>query len=149
MFQSTDRNVVEQKCKEEGFEAEWKDDGGLRLWGGQAVTRKHPESGEEAWYNHLAIFPVSSPAGEYQHIYNFRPTEENKTFLDIARELEKNMREKPAQDRSMHTFYEDGAEIPDEDMEHVRTIIWKNIQINPWQQGDVLTIDHERFAHGR
>lgn len=149
MFQSTDRTVVEQKCKEEGFEAEWKDDGGLRLWGKQEVTRKHPETGEEAWYNHLAIFHVSSPAGEYQRIYNFRPTDENLAILNMARELEKGMRAKPAQDLSMHTFYADGSEIPDADIEHVRDIIWKHIQINAWHKGDVLAIDNASVAHGR
>lgn len=149
MFQSSDRAVVEQKCRDEGFEAEWKNDGGLRLWGTQAVSRLHPESGEEAWYNHLAIFHVSSPAGEYQRIYNFRPTEENLTFLNIARDLEKGMREKPAQDRSMHTFYADGSEIPDADIEHVRDVIWKNIQINAWQKGDILAIDNASVSHGR
>ncbi len=149
MFQSTDRKVVEQKCRDEGFEAEWKDDGGLRLWGKQDAFRVHPITGEEVWFNHLAIFHVTSPAGEYQRIYNFRPTEENKGFLDFAIELEKGMREKPAEDLSMHTFYGDGTEIPEADIEHVRDMIWKHIQINAWQKGDVVAIDNFAVAHGR
>ncbi len=149
MFQSTDRLVVEQKCKEEGFEPEWKEDGGLRLWGNQQVSRKHPVTGDEAWYNHLAIFHVSSPAGEYERICNFRPTEENKQILELARGLEVGMRAKPAEDLSMHTFYGDGTEIPLEDIEHVRDLIWKHLQVDAWHKGDVLAIDNASVSHGR
>ena len=149
MFQSTDRSVVEKKCQDEGFEPEWKDDGGLRLWGKQAVSKKHPVSGVEAWYNHLAIFHVSSPVGEYQRICEFRPSEENKAILNLARTLEEGMRSKAPEDLSMHTFYGDGSEIPAEDIEHVRDLIWKNLQVNAWQKGDVLAIDNASVSHGR
>jgi len=149
MFQSRDKKVVEQKCRDEGFEAEWTEGDGLRLWGKQEVSRKHPVTGQEAWFNHLAIFHASSPAGEYERIYNFRPTEENRNFLEFAQALEENMRAKPAEQRSMHTFYADGSEIPDEDIEHVRDLIWKNIVIEPWEKGDVLAIDNFSVAHGR
>lgn len=149
MFQSTDRSVVEKKCQEEGFDPEWKEDGGLRLWGTQDVSKKHPVSGIEAWYNHLAIFHVSSPAGEYKRICEYRPTDENKAILEMAIALEEGMRAKPAEDLSMHTFYADGSEIPEADIEHVRDLIWKNLQINAWQKGDVLAIDNASVSHGR
>jgi alpha-ketoglutarate-dependent taurine dioxygenase len=149
MFQSRDKKLVEQKCKDEGFDAEWKEDGGLRLWGKQPVSRVHPETGEEVWFNHLAIFHVSSPVGEYKRICELRPSDENKGILEIAKGLEAGMREKPAEDRSMHTFYEDGSEIPEVDIEHLRDVIWKNMQINAWQKGDVLAIDNFAVSHGR
>ena len=59
------------------------------------------------------------------------------------------MREKPPEDLSMHTFYGDGSEIPEEDIEHVRDLIWKNLQVNAWQKGDVLAIDNASVSHGR
>ena len=149
MFQSRDKAVVEAKCREEGFEAEWKPDGGLRLWSDSPVSRQHPETGETAWYNHLTTFHVSTPAGEYKRIYNFRPTEQNKNFYTLAQSLETQMRGKAPEDRSMHTLYADGSEVPDADIEHVRDVVWKHMQINPWQRGDVVAIDNASIAHGR
>ncbi len=149
MFQSRDKKVVEAKCKEEGFQPEWKADGGLRLWSDTPVFRKHPETGETAWYNHLTTFHVSTPAGEYKRIYNFRPTEQNKNFYALAQSLEKAMLGKAPEDRSMHTLHADGSEISDADIEHVRDVVWKNMQINAWQQGDVVAIDNASVSHGR
>jgi len=149
MFQSRDRAVVEAKCREEGFRCEWKADGGLRLWSESPVFRTHPETGETAWYNHLTTFHVSTPAGEYKRIYRFRPTEQNKGFYELAQALEKDMRGKPPEDRSMHTLYADGSEIPDADIEHVRDVVWKHMQVNAWQKGDVVAIDNASVSHGR
>lgn len=149
MFQSRDKAVVEAKCREEGFQPEWKADGGLRIWSDSTVCRTHPETGETAWYNHLTTFHVSTPAGEYKRIYNFRPTEQNKAFYELAQSLEKDMRNKAPVDRSMHTMYADGSEIPDADIEHVRDVVWKHMQINAWEKGDVVAIDNASVSHGR
>ena len=149
MFQSRDKSVVEAKCREEGFEPEWKPDGGLRIWSDSSVFRAHPDTGEPAWYNHLTTFHVTTPAGEYKRIYNFRPTEQNKAFYELAQSLEKDMRQKAPIDRSMHTMYGDGTEIPDADIEHVRDVVWKHMRIDAWQEGDVVAIDNASVSHGR
>lgn len=149
MFQSRDRQVVEAKCREEGFEPEWKADGGLRIWSNSSVFRTHPETGEPAWYNHLTTFHVTTPAGEYKRIYNFRPTQQNKAFYELAQSLEADMRLKAPIDRSMHTMYGDGSEIPDADIEHVRDVVWKHMRIDAWQMGDVVAIDNASVSHGR
>jgi len=149
MFQSRDKAVVEAKCRDEGFLPEWKADGGLRIWSDSPVSRTHPETGETAWYNHLTTFHVSTPAGEYKRIYRFRPTEQNRSFYELAQSLEKEMRNKAPADRSMHTMYRDGSEIPDADIEHVRDVVWQHMQINVWKQGDVVAIDNASVAHGR
>lgn len=149
MFQSRDKKVVEAKCKEEGFEPVWKADGGLQIWSDSPVFRQHPDTGETAWYNHLTTFHVSTPAGEYKRIYNFRPTEQNKAIYEMAQSLEVEMRNKAPEDRSMHTVYSDGSEIPEADIEHVRDVVWKNMQVNAWQKGDVVAIDNASVSHGR
>jgi alpha-ketoglutarate-dependent taurine dioxygenase len=149
MFQSRDKQVVEAKCQEEGFQPEWKADGGLRIWSDSTVFRTHPETGEPVWYNHLTTFHVSTPAGEYKRIYNFRPNEQNKAFYELAQSLEKDMRMKAPIDRSMHTMYSDGTEIPDADIEHVRDVVWKHMRIDAWQKGDVVAIDNASVSHGR
>lgn len=149
MFQSRDRQVVEAKCREEGFQPEWKADGGLRIWSDSPVFRTHPETGEPAWYNHLTTFHVSTPAGEYKRICHFRPTAQNKAIYELAQSLERDMRMKAPIDRSMHTMYRDCSEIPDADIEHVRDVVWKHMRIDAWHPGDVVAIDNASVSHGR
>ena len=54
-----------------------------------------------------------------------------------------------AEDQAMHVTYEDGREIPDEDVEAVREAIWRHMVIIPWHRGDILAIDNFSVSHGR
>ncbi len=56
MFETTDRAVVEQKCKENGFDFRWKDGGRLELTNIQPALRPHPTTGEPVWFNHAQVF---------------------------------------------------------------------------------------------
>ena len=49
----------------------------------------------------------------------------------------------------MHCTYESGEEIPRADMEHLRDVIWNNLVVYAWRQGDVVAIDNNRVGHGR
>jgi len=49
----------------------------------------------------------------------------------------------------MHSTYLDGSEIPDEDLEHVRDVVWRHLIVEPWRQGDVVAIDNHSMSHGR
>ena len=83
MFLSTDRRVVEAKCRAEGFEPIWLDGGGLRLISTQPITRRHPVTGEEVWHNHSTTFHLSTAPGEYARIYRLRPTPRNWFFWTL------------------------------------------------------------------
>ena len=149
MFLTDDRKAVEEKCREEGFEPVWLADDGLRLVSTQPVYRDHPVSGERVWHNHSTTFHVSTPAGEYERIASFRPTEKNRQILDMARALEEANAAKPAEEQSMHCTYLDGTEIPRADMDAVRDVVWRHMVIEPWEQGDVVAIDNRSVSHGR
>ena len=49
----------------------------------------------------------------------------------------------------MHCTYADGTEIPTEDLDHVRNVIWRNMETVPWRTGDIVAIDNWAVAHGR
>lgn len=150
MFLTTDRSAVEAKCREQGFEPVWTENGGLRLVSTQPVFRDHPVTGERVWHNHLTTFHLSAAPGEYQRIYAMRPSWKNFALLQFARAMVLLQRAtRSADEQSMHSTYLDGREIPDADMEHVRDVVWRHLVVYPWQLGDVVAIDNHSVAHGR
>jgi len=149
MFLTTDRNAVEAKCREEGFEPVWTGANGLRLVSSQATTRVHPETGESVWHNHVTTFHPSQAAGEYRRIYALRPTLKHWAVLQVARILEALERRRPSNELAMHCEHLDGSPIAEADIEAVREAVWKHLIVNPWKAGDVVAIDNFAVSHGR
>lgn len=150
MFQTTDKAAVERQCRDEGFEAQWQSGDGLRLISTQPVFRDHPVTGERVWHNHTQVFHLSAAAGEYERIYNLRPTWRNWGLWRFAQGMVAvNRMLHSADEQALHCTYVDGSEIPDADMENVRDTIWKHLVITPWKRGDVVAIDNHSVAHGR
>ena len=149
MFLTQDREEVEKKCAEEGFEPTWLEGDGLRLVSHQPVHRDHPITGEPVWHNHITTFHVSTAAAELRRIAEFRPSERHRGLCGIANSLEERLLEQAPDERSMHCGYRDGSEFPAEDVEAVRDAVWDNMVIEPWRQGDVVAIDNHSVSHGR
>jgi len=150
MFLTSDRAVVESKCRAEGFEPSWTAGGGLRLVSTQPVTRTHPITRVPVWHNHVTTFHLSAAPGEYRRIYALRPTLRHWFFWQLGRVLTAVQRRmKTGDELAMHCTYLDGREIPAADMEAVREVIWKHMVIIPWRRGDVVAIDNYAVAHGR
>lgn len=149
MFGTTDRAAVEAKCAEQGFEATWLPDGGLRLISTQPVARDHPRTGERAWHNHVTTFHLGTAAAEYARIAALRPTPRHQGLLAMARGLEQKLRARPAEEQSMHVTHLDGSEIRDADLEALRDVVWHHTVIDPWLKGDVVAIDNHSVSHGR
>lgn len=150
MFQTTDRALVEQKAKENGFECVWKSGGRLALLNTQPAMKKHPVTGETVWYNHSQVFHLSAAAGELARVAKRQRPLRNGALAAFARVMvEAKRRLTPTEDQSMHCTYGDGTEIPDADMDKVRDAIWKNLVPTPWRLGDVIAIDNDSTSHGR
>ena len=150
MFGTTDRAVVEATCAENGFTAEWREGGLLRLVSLQPATRLHPETGVKTWFNHANVFHRSAPAGEYARIAarmghwpwtGWRAAAAGLTLLGRWTRTPENA--------PMHVTFGDVGVIPDADLEAVRTAIWAHMVFPRWQLGDVVAIDNFTVAHGR
>ncbi len=149
MFLTSDRSAVEATCRAEGFEPIWTEGEGLRLVSTQPVYRDHPVTGERVWHNHATTFHLSTAEAEYRRIAELRPTLKNQLMVGVARLLSALQRRGAADEHAMHCTALDGSEIPDEDMDAVRDVVWQHMVIEPWRRGDVVAIDNHSVSHGR
>ena len=150
MFGTTDRGRVEAICGKEGFACAWKAGGRLQLANTQPAIKRHPITGEPAWFNHSQVFHLSSVPAEYAYIARRLGGWRYRGLHALARALVTLKRRTSAvEDQAMHCTFGDGGEIGDGDMDKVREAIWKNLVFPKWQTGDVVMIDNDAVAHGR
>ncbi len=150
MFRTTDKAVVEQMARKEGFEPQWHAHDRLTLISRHKPARPHPDTGVPVWFNHSQVFHLSTGAAELKRIFRFRPSLKALSMWGFSSALVnwKRLRLKP-DEQAMHCTYHDGTEIPTSDIEHVRDTIWNNLVAYAWKQGDVVAVDNNRIGHGR
>jgi hypothetical protein len=128
-FQTDDAARVEQYCRDNGIDLEWKDAGRrLRTSQVRSVAARNPRTGELSWFNHLTFFHVS-------------------TLVSGVRDA--LLSEFGEEDLPNNTFYGDGAPVEAEVMDHLRAAYHAETVLFPWRQGDVLVLDNIAVAHGR
>ncbi|MCC6516587.1 MAG: TauD/TfdA family dioxygenase [Chitinophagales bacterium] len=150
LFHTTDKKVIEEKCKENDIICEWKANDGLRMTNKNAGIKEHPITGEKVWFNHTQVFHISAAADEYYRIHKRQrrwETFKTSMFLELMtwyKKLTKNPNE-----QSMHVTFGDDSEIPDDYVEHIQEVIWKHMVIQAWKKGDIICIDNFSTSHGR
>ncbi len=107
---------------------EWKDDEHLRTRQVRPAVARHLETGEIAWFNHVAFWHVSSLS---------------KGLRDLL------LREKEVEDLPYSTYYGDGTPIEDSVVAALREAYDEETVAIPWQEGDFLMLDNMLVAHGR
>lgn len=128
VFKTEDRAEVERFCTEAGIEWTWGDGDSLRTSQVLDAVHRHPETGEEVWFNQAHLFHVSSLGAEA------RATLENSLGVD---NLPRNV------------YFGDGGPIPDSDLDAVRAAFAAEKVAFRWQDGDVLILENMLVAHGR
>jgi alpha-ketoglutarate-dependent taurine dioxygenase len=127
VFQTSDKTLVEEACRNGGYQVEWTENGLRTRRVGQAIAQ-HPVTDEMLWFNHGTFFHVSTlDAG-------------------VRDALLENFRE---EDLPNQTYYGDGSPIEPEVLDHLRAAYEAETIAFPWQQGDVLLLDNMMTAHAR
>ncbi|MFW6012241.1 MAG: TauD/TfdA family dioxygenase [bacterium] len=128
VFQTEDRDRVDEYCRANGIETEWKSGGRLRTRAVRPAMTAHPHTGEQIWFNHATFFHVSTLVPEVR---------------------ESLLQEFSEEDLPTNSFYGDGSRLEPEVMEHLREAYRQATVSFPWRRGDVLMLDNMLVAHGR
>ena len=150
MFGTEDKASVERQCTAAGVENDCIQKNKKKLVDHQPAVRQHPVDGRPAWFSHLQVFHVSTAPSEYRRIHAMRGGLSmwalwrfTQSSVAVRRRLIK------PHDLPFHVTYANGSEIPDTHVEHVRDLIWQNMVVNPWHEGDIVAIDNFSVSHGR
>ncbi|PMB25858.1 condensation domain-containing protein, partial [Fischerella thermalis CCMEE 5319] len=127
-FQTNDKSVVEDYCRQAPMEFEWLDENRLRTRQVRPSVAIHPKTQEMVWFNQAHLF----------HISNL-DLEVREALLELFN----------ASDIPRNTYYGDGSTIDISVLDEIREV-YQQVSVKfPWQQGDVLLLDNMLVAHGR
>jgi alpha-ketoglutarate-dependent taurine dioxygenase len=125
-FRTEERGEVERRCRADGIEWEWTEDGGLRIRQRRPAVRRH--GGSPVFFNQVLLHhPAALPA----------------EVRDALSEL------LPEEDFPRRVAFGDGSPIPDEAVAEVREAAESVAAEVRWRAGDLLLVDNELAAHGR
>ncbi|MET8234294.1 TauD/TfdA family dioxygenase [Micromonospora sp. NPDC005298] len=126
-FSVPDRAALEDLFEAEEIQSEWFPSGLLHTVRRRPGFVKHPETGEECWFNQLAFLNAGS--------------------LDAA---ERGFMTKAfGRHLPMDTFFGDGSPLSEEDLAAIDDAYDATKVEIPWRRGDLLITDNITMAHGR
>lgn len=128
VFQTTDRTVVEDYCRQNQIEYQWKEGNRLRTRAVRPTVARHPQTGEPLWFNHAAFFHVTTLEAGIRDALLAEFNEEDLPY---------------------NTYYGDGFPIEPRVLDVLRAAYQNEKIVFPWRKGDVLILDNMSVAHGR
>jgi alpha-ketoglutarate-dependent taurine dioxygenase len=128
VFQTTDKQAVEQYCRQVGIEYEWRDDDRLRTRQIRPAFAQHPHTGEHVWFNHATFF----------HVSTLEPSIREALLAEFKTE-----------DLPNNTYYGDGSEIEPAVLDELRAAYLQESVAFDWERGDLIVLDNMLTAHAR
>jgi alpha-ketoglutarate-dependent taurine dioxygenase len=128
-FDTSDKSLIEQYCKDSATEFQWMGDD-LRLTQYRKAIIKHPDTGDEVWFNQADQFHPSTNAPD---IYE--------TLMDFYGDDPESL--------PQYASFGDGSPIEDDILDEIRSVYEKNTILFQWEEGDLLILDNVLCAHGR
>jgi alpha-ketoglutarate-dependent taurine dioxygenase len=127
-FHLQSKTELEAYCRSARIVWRWKPDDGLQTRQRRPAVAKHPVTGEEVWFNHVAFWHISSLEPELREAMVALFGEENLSY---------------------NTYYGDGTPIEDSVVAEIREAYREETRTFAWQPGDILMLDNMLVAHGR
>jgi alpha-ketoglutarate-dependent taurine dioxygenase len=127
-FQTEDRAVVEEYCRNSHMEFEWRSGDRLRTRAVRQVVATHPVTQDTVWFNHAHMFHLSNLQSEIRAALLAEFAED---------EVPRN------------AFYGDGTPIESSVVEEIRELYERSAVRLPWQRGEVMLLDNFLASHGR
>jgi len=127
-FQTDDKRIVEEHCRRDAIEFEWKGENRLRTKQIRPAVRQHPRTGETVWFNHAVFFNI--------HSLEKAARESLRAGIDDF-------------DLPFNTFYGDGSVIEPVVVEQIYEAYRQEQVAFDWEMGDILMLDNMLCAHGR
>jgi alpha-ketoglutarate-dependent taurine dioxygenase len=128
VFQTTSRAEVEDYCRDNGIEFEWKGKDRLRTSQLCQAVASHPLTGEMVWFNQAHLFHISSLSEVVRQ-----------SFLEEFSE----------QDLPRNAYHADGSPIDVSMLDEIRYVYEQEAVRFAWKEGDILLLDNMMTAHGR
>jgi alpha-ketoglutarate-dependent taurine dioxygenase len=127
-FQTTDKAVVEEYCRQAAIEVEWTGHNDLRTRRLCPAIVRHPKTFESAFFNQIQLHHIS-----------FLEPGVRASLLSVFRE----------EDLPRNVYYGDGSALEESVLSEILQI-YKDASVSfRWQAGDILMLDNMLTAHGR
>ena len=128
-FQTTDRAVVEQYCRDTKVDFQWRENDNLHLSQIMDGVITHPKTQQRVWFNQAPQFhPSDYPLPIYQSLVSVYKNEE---------------------DLPQNVCFGDDTPMDVAMLEKIRTTMREEAACFPWQEGDLLMVDNVLASHGR
>lgn len=127
-FGATAREEVEAYCAENAIACAWDEEGTLRTSQVRPGIVRHPQTGDEVWFNHMAFWNRFSLDEELREV-----------LLD----------ELGPEGLPFDTGLGDGVPLTEADLAAVNAAYERATVRRAWQPGDLLIVDNVLTAHGR
>ncbi|HEX8579301.1 MAG TPA: TauD/TfdA family dioxygenase [Allosphingosinicella sp.] len=128
-FETADPADAEARARALGAAVEWGEHGVMRVSQTLPATRRHPESGEEVWFNQADGFHPSA----------LRPASYAEQMALCG--SEEHFR--------LNVTFGDGGAIPLAALSHIRETLRAHTIGHRWRRGDIVVLDNHLAAHGR
>jgi len=128
VFQTTHKREVEERCKQNRMQLEWREGDRLQTKCVRPAVVKHPKTGELAWFNQA----------QHWHVSCLDPATRQSIFALFEEK-----------DYPRNCYYGDGTQIEDEVMRAILRV-YAGLEVTfSWRRGDILMLDNLLTAHGR
>ena len=131
VFETTDKQAVENKCVANEFEWRWQARDWLQIRQLRPAVLKHPHTQEDVWFNQA-------------HLYDFNPK-----LLGWINYLAAKLFYFRRGTLLHEISFADQSRVPRDDLYHVLEVLKNNTVAFAWRQNDVMVLDNILAMHGR